>query len=80
MRLRLGRTGEPRTAVYRLRLMSFGLATNAAKRDAPGMIGCRATALAHVYGHQMLDTHAKLIAEHIRRVAYGEAPLNLVTE
>jgi len=41
MRLRLGRTGEPRTAVYRLRLMSFGLATNAAKRDAAGMISCR---------------------------------------
>ena len=41
MRLHLRRAGEPRTAVYRLRLASFGLATNAAKRDAAGMISCR---------------------------------------
>jgi hypothetical protein len=41
MRLRLGRAGEPRTTVYRLRLMCFGLETNAAKRNAAGMISCR---------------------------------------
>ena len=40
MRLRLGRAGEPRTAVYRVRLASLGLATTAAKRDATGMISC----------------------------------------
>ena len=56
------------------------LATNAAKRDAADIIGWRAAGLAYVYSHQTLDTRAKLIAENIRRVAYGEAPLNLVTE
>jgi hypothetical protein len=41
MRLRLRRAGEPRIAVYRVSLVSFGLATNAAKRDPAGMIRCR---------------------------------------
>jgi hypothetical protein len=56
------------------------LATSAAKRDAAGMIGWRAAALANVYGHQTLEAPAKLIGENIRCVAYGETPLNLVTE
>jgi hypothetical protein len=80
MRLRLRRAGEPRTAVYRARLASFGLATNAAKRDAAGVIDWRGAALANVYRRQTLETRAKLIAENIRRVACGETPLNLVAE
>ena len=44
------------------------------------MIGWRAAALANVYGHQTLEAPAKLIAENIRCVAYGEIPLKLVTE
>jgi hypothetical protein len=78
MRLRLRRAGEPRTAVYRACLASFGLATNAAKRDAAGMIDWRGAALANVYGHKTLEARPKLIAENIRRVAHGETPLNLI--
>jgi hypothetical protein len=44
------------------------------------MIGWRAAALANVYGHQTLAAPAKLIGENVRCVAYGETPLNLVTE
>jgi hypothetical protein len=78
MRLRLGRVGEPLTAVYRVRIASFELATNAAKRDAADIINWRGAALASVYGHQTLESRAELIAENIRRVAHGETPLNRV--
>jgi hypothetical protein len=44
------------------------------------MIGWHAATLANVYGHHTLEAPAKLIAENIRCVAYGETPLNLVTE
>jgi hypothetical protein len=79
VRLRLRRAGEPRTR-FIVTASVLRLATNAAKRDAAGMIGWHAATLANVYGHHTLEAPAKLIAENIRCVAYGETPLNLVTE
>jgi hypothetical protein len=74
-----GGAGEPRITVYRVRLASFEMATNADKRAA-ALINWHGAALLNIYGHQTLEARAKLIAENIRRAAHGETPLNLVAE